>query len=398
MRRAASWPTLVSADRGRGRLAVACFLAAAAVLACGAADGAAAARTGGAVPGPGWRVRLMGIPPLSVRFPFVLDLTADSPADAWGDGFVKAWPLIDHWNGTRWQRVTLRGPVARLLGSESAVGPVSASPGNVWIFGETSYEINNNSSRGIWLHFDGSRWTWGKVDFAGSAFVGASLAVGRHAVWAFTSPGRAGAKIRAWYHDRGGWTGVRLPGPRGEVISAAATASDLWVLETHMGGGPRGDLLGRAHGRWRLIALPPSMRHSPVSGVIACGRDCALVGGAVTNREGGTTPAVVRWTGRAWTVSVLPAPTTAGSDAVASLATAGPDGLLLATSRGTPNYSPAPVRLWQYWHGHWTRVRLTVRHHPIIVLEMAAIPHTTSVWATAGYANHFKFALISRLP
>lgn len=69
---------------------------------------------------------------------------------------------------------------------------------------------------------------------------------------------------------------------------------------------------------------------------------------------------------------------------------------MLATSSGTPN-SPAPARLWQYWRGRWTQVHLTARH-PVTIIEMAAIPRTTSVWATAGYASHFKFALISRVP
>jgi hypothetical protein len=381
---------MFTAGYGRSRLAAVGVFVAVVALACGTAGGVAAARTGSAVHPQGWRVRLMDIPPRSARWPFVLELAADSPADAWGVGFVNVWPLVDHWNGTRWRRVILPRPVARQLGALSMIVALSASsPRNVWMFGQTSDEAGYGSSHGIWLRYDGTRWRWGKVTLRGSTGVTASLAVGRRAVWAFGDP--AGHVGYAWYHDRGGWTRFRLPGRPGDVIGAAAgTGSDLWALESHWGAGPSGTLLRWARGRWHLIPLPRSMQHGTVSSVVACGPDCALVGGAVRNRKGGTTPAVGRWTGRRWTVAILPARPGAGSDAVTSLVTAGP-GRLLATSSGTPN-APAPRRLWQYRHGRWTQV------HLVTILDMAAIPRTTSVWATAIYASHFKFALISRLP
>jgi hypothetical protein len=379
-----------------GRASRAGVLSVAAVLGCGMTGGIAAAGSGSAAHPPGWRVRLMGIPPLSARpSAFIAGLAAVSPADAWGAGLAPPFsPVIDRWNGTRWRRITLPRPAARLLGASSFIVTVSASSRrNVWMFSQTLREAESGSSHGIWLRYDGTRWTWGKINLPGS-FVSDLLSVGGHGVWAFGN--MAGRRVYAWYHIHGGWTRVRLPGHLQVGDAAAVTASDLWALETTgENPGPAGALLHLAHGRWRLIPLPRIMRHGGAISLVACGPDCAVVGGSVRNRRGGTSPALGRWNGRHWTVTTLPAPADASSDTVWSLVTAGPGGLL-ATTGGT-NQSPAPSRLWQYWHGRWIRVPLTARHLGTLTL-MAPIPGSTSVWAEAGHANHFKLALLSRLP
>ena len=371
-------------------------LSVAAVLACGMTGAPATAQAGSASHPPGWRARLMGIPPLSARpSAFITGLAATSPADAWGAGLSPPFsPVIDRWNGTRWRRITLPRPAARLLGAHSFIGTVSASSRrNVWMFGQTLHEAESGSSHGTWLRYDGTRWTWGKINLPGSSFVSELLAVGGHGVWAFGE--RADRRVYAWYRTHVGWTRVRLPGHLQVSDAAAVTASDLWALETTTENpGPAGALLHRAHARWRLIPLPRGMRRGSAISLVACGPDCAVVGGSVRNRRGGTSPAVGRWNGRHWTVTTLPAPADASRDEVWSLVTAGPGGLL-ATTGGT-SQSPAPSRLWQYWRGRWTRVRLTARLGTLTL--MAPIPGSTSVWAEAGHANHFQFALLSRLP
>ena len=379
------------------KLAGAGVLSAVVVLACGMTGGTAAAGAGRAAHPPAWRVRLMGIPPLSARpSAFIANLAAASPADAWGAGLTPPFsPLIDRWNGTRWRRVTLPRPAARLLGPSSFIGTVSASSRrNVWMFGQTRHQAESGSSHGVWLHWDGTRWTWGKVNLPGSSFLSDVLAVGPHAVWAFGN--RAGRRVYAWYHDRGGWTRVRLPGHLQVGGAAAVTASDLWALETTgENPGHAGALLHLAHRRWRLISLPRRMRRGGAVSLVACGPDCVVVGGFVRNDSGGTSPAVGRWNGRRWTVTTLPAEPGHGRDTVWSLATTGPGGLLAASS-GT-NQSPAPARLWQYWHGRWTQVRLTARRLGTLTL-MAPIPGSTAVWAEAGHEDQFKLALLSRQP
>src|SRR5215472_1352238 len=162
---------MFTAGYRRRRMAAACVLSAVVALTCADA-GVAAAGAGSSVHAPRWRVRVLAVPPRSARFPFVLELAAAAPADAWGVGFVNVWPLIDHWHGSRWRPVTLHRPVARLLGALSEVGALSeSSPRNVWLFGQTSAEASYGSSHGIWLRYDGTRWRWGKVTLPGSSFV-----------------------------------------------------------------------------------------------------------------------------------------------------------------------------------------------------------------------------------
>jgi hypothetical protein len=78
-----------------------------------------------------------------------------------------------------------------------------------WMFGQTSDEASYGSSHDIWLHFDRGRLVWGKVTLSGSSYVSAALAIGPHAVWAFTNA--SGRNVYAWYHDRGSWNRIRLP-------------------------------------------------------------------------------------------------------------------------------------------------------------------------------------------
>jgi hypothetical protein len=135
------------------------------------------------------------------------------------------------------------------------------------------------------------------------------------------------------------------------------------------------------------------MQVSELSEVTTCGADCALVGGAVSNTKGGTTPAVGRWNGQHWTVAILPVPPGRDSDAVISLISTGA-GSLLGTTGGIAD-PRAPYLLWQCWHGRWAQIHLSVGQHPVKVFELAAIPHTPSVWALGGYANLFTFALMT---
>jgi hypothetical protein len=78
------------------------------------------------------------------------DVVALSPTDAWAAGYLldgEELPLLLHWNGRNWKRVTL--PVAG-LGSLSAVA--ASSPTSVWAVGPI------RASGAVALHWDGHSW------------------------------------------------------------------------------------------------------------------------------------------------------------------------------------------------------------------------------------------------
>jgi hypothetical protein len=138
------------------------------------------------------------------------------------------------------------------------------------------------------------------------------------------------------------------------------------------------------------------MAHHAVASLTACGRRCLLAGGSAASGRGDV-PAVGRWNGRRWTASALLARTGINLGTVTSLL-ATRSGSILATSASLSPHKPATFRLWQYWQRHWTRLRLTVRHHPATVLGLTPIPGTESAWATIAYDGHYTMAEISPVP
>jgi hypothetical protein len=348
----------------------------------------ASARVAGYAQSPQWQVRVFAIPPLTSPKPLVAPPAADSPDDAWATGLAYIRPLLDRWNGARWKPVTLPRKVARLLGPMWSTGPISASsPRNVWTFGQTSDEAAHASSREVWLHYNGRHWAGGRIRLRGSTYVSAVVAAGQSGVWAFGNP--AAWQLYAWHGDRGGWTRTRLPGPGMSITSAVAGRSaDIWAAEaSQLGTGLA--LLHLVHGTWNRIRLPRRMQHGYLASVVPCGPDCALVGSAVANHHHGTTPAVGRWNGHHWTVTTLPLPPTADYD-LGSLVKDGRQ--LLATVVNLHSYTPG---FWQDYAGRWTPLNLTASP-PVAPLQLAVIPGTTSIWATARSDGRIRFALLSR--
>ena len=86
----------------------------------------------------------------------VFGMSAASATNAWAVGTFRdtnaTRPLLLHWNGTSWKRVT--GP-AGLSGSLQSVYAISAR--NVWATGEAFH--SGSADKALLLHWNGSRWT-----------------------------------------------------------------------------------------------------------------------------------------------------------------------------------------------------------------------------------------------
>ncbi len=221
------------------------------------------------------------------------------PGRAWVAGVVipsgnsSLAPLITRWNGTAWSQVALPASALTLLGPGGLIGAISAaSPRNVWAFAETS----------VWLHYDGTTWTSGRLvkpGPSGQVLTTATLALSKSDVWAFGARERStGAHAYAAHFNGIKWTATSVPGTSPIVSSSAVRAGDVWAVE---GIGPldpstgRGALVHWSGGTWHSMRRPGTLAGRPLSSVVARSDSDVWVGGAVTNRKKGTTEAIGHW-------------------------------------------------------------------------------------------------------
>jgi hypothetical protein len=326
-----------------------------------------------------------------------------SDALAMGETITRknSFPLLDRWNGSAWHKADLPRPVAKLMGPESLRSAVTAdASGSMWVFGQDAAVSSGTPGPTVWLRYQASHLAWGMLRTPGSSFISAAQAVGRDDVWVFGHPD--GTKIYAWLFHDGKWQRTLLPGRAADVISTAVvTPGNIWALETYGIDGSRntgGSLLHYSAGRWRRISLPAAFRLNDFSDVVACGPDCAWIGGEAANSDHGTSAAAARWNGSRWTIASPPVTATDHKREFQELLSDGRNGFwaLAVDLRERNNAGP----LWHYSMARWTRTSLS----PPAELEQlqTSIPGSTSFWAIANRATaqsryHEVFALISSL-
>ena len=332
------------------------------------------------------RIKLTKLPPQH-QLGTVDAVVAPSARQAWaiGESFAASEiPLLERWNGASWQRVTIPGSVSRLTKTVKEWEAIASnSPGNVWIFGQTGQGLK------VWVHLWHGRFYAGKGELPRSSFVADAVAASGDSVWAFENPTGPDSPMYAWRYFHGRGTRDTLPGqPAVSVVGAAAvTSTNIWAVGAYNFGRntPGGALFHYVGGRWRRIALPGSIYR--VSNVVACGPNCAWVGGAIL-RAGRVWQAVARWNGSSWRLILPPVPSLPRKPATGTFPLV-PDG------RGGFWASGVAVRKGKQtpslWHhssaGAW---KAALVGNESVGNVMAWVKGTTSIWAEGFSVTNFK--------
>ena len=373
---------------------------------------AAAAAAPAAAAAAGWRVqlRLRG----GELSPLLASITADSSADAWSAGVVvpragwQARPLIEHWNGTAWQSVALPRKIARKWQQGfpfSAVGASSSS--DFWAV---------SNVLGVWLHWNGRRWSTGRLpgNSAGNVLAISSVsAFSARNVWAFgghvtgTSTDSATGPPYVAHFNGHSWKVVTAPAGNA-AISAVSSLSpgDIWAV---LGRFPMvstrstsaGNAVAHWNGRqWNPVRLPGAFtRGASLTSVLARSDHNIWIGGGITNARRGQTEEAANWNGSRWTVSRLSAHPSGVEFQLVSMVPDGSGGLwAVATSEGL-----STSRLWHLHAGRWTGpTRLEPCRRACVLTGLAQVPGTTSVWAAGaivrGRRGEGLIALQGRIP
>jgi hypothetical protein len=208
-----------------------------------------------------------------VLLPPELFLDQRPPKDVWAVSQSADMPLIEHWDGTRWNVVSLSSSIQ--VGALHAV--TALSPNDIWAIGVAG-------TVPLIEHWDGLQW---------------------HPV---STP-----KISLDIHTQG--LSTTLSGATGYSISASS-AHDIWAVDTWAGQ----SMLHWNGQHWSVSANPPLQ--STIGGIQAVlaltPNDAWAVGGYPSTGSVAALPIIEHWDGQHWNIVSL---TQAGT--LTSLATAG---------------------------------------------------------------------------
>jgi hypothetical protein len=254
------------------------------------------------------------------RWATLASVDALAPSDVWAVGTLtgtsnadpRQEPLIEHWNGRQWSRVTgapgASGVAPRLSGI-AAVGPE-----DLWVLGHDSPAVGGTSiSRDLYEHWDGTHWSLfqGPLPVSPGVQLQATqaIAVDRSGdAWAAGGTVRgvggagqpAGNLVERWSGSK--W--VEMPAPPGKnAVGALAVVgpSDVWAvtgLGLSTGAGSYGSTgpsqLVHWNGTSWMVSSSPA---HDVSDVVAGGPSDVWAAGDAGAR---TQLIVVHWDGRQW--------------------------------------------------------------------------------------------------
>jgi hypothetical protein len=244
-----------------------------------------------------------------------LGVDAVSAADVWAVGYQFTQqglaPLIEHWDGTSWSRVSVPSSIA--LGELSAVEALSAT--DVWAVG--SYNVGS-ASLTLVLHWDGSAWAQVASPNPGASvnYLQAISAIAANDIWAVGVyyVGADLGRTLTLHWDGTAWAYVSSPNvePNSNILYgvAAISANDVWAVGSYFNTSTNlSEQLLSMHwngAAWSIVPTPTVNDGGTLYGVDAVSTsDVWAVGYSLVGLTGRNTLAL-HWNGSSW--SVVPTP------------------------------------------------------------------------------------------
>jgi hypothetical protein len=265
-------------------------------------------------------------------------VAAIDPTDAWAVGYNmfdgRNHPLVEHWDGQRWQAVRVPEPRNRQSWFH---GVTAFRTDDVWAVGETSSPESTTEDEQTFIeHWDGASWTRVPSPNPGMGFGSANVlssvsGVASDDVWAagwFLDAATRDIRILVEHFDGTAWTAVASPSPPGSLHFAdgivAISSDDVWAvgsvaLTTNLSAHWDGST-------WSIVPTPSL--HDGISplngltGVTAAGPDDVWASGTEGNvdNQNFAKPYMLHWDGTSWTLKLLPNAGGEGSKLFATVA------------------------------------------------------------------------------
>jgi hypothetical protein len=355
----------------------------------------------------GWRVSATFGPKTGTTD--LQSITAVSGAEAWAAGVTasrgKQSALIEHWTGRSWKTLPLTGTAAPLRTYSFGLSVLAASStsSNLWGFGTES------GTRAAFAHFNGDRWTFGKLPAAKTGTAGksavlviaAGLVASKTDVWAFGATLTTGGAVlpyAAQYNGRR-WATRPVPGTGVAIGVAALSPRDILVLlgsDEYLGFGTSKPTVARWNGsRWRPLPKQPAVLPGleNATSLAVSGGHVWIAGDDTDGAVSGApqfTDFAAELTPAGWHTADLPG--ASGTDyELASLVPDGHGGLwgLGSCLDSCINSKGGWIsqRLWHFTGGHWSGPAAPKFGGVAGELQsLVAIPGTSTVWG-AGFVR-----------
>src|SRR5581483_548866 len=207
----------------------------------------------------------------------LLDVSADSPSDAWAVGWFvndasQMQPLIEHWNGSSWKVVDGAFGGQSYFDRLRAVSAIA--PDDVWALGTTGRHPTPFAE-----HWDGNSWSLVPVPPSGfDSSLDSVTAVASDDVWAVGGANVTDTLVEHW--DGSSWSIVpspNAPGTQVRIFLTGVTAlgpGNIWAVGVAASSSSERTLIEHWNGTsWSIVQSPPA------------GVDAELLG--VAGRRGG---------------------------------------------------------------------------------------------------------------
>jgi hypothetical protein len=271
---------------------------------------------------------------------FLSGVSVKLPADGWAvgqfdDSNALVNPLVERWNGTRWNRVVVPEPAGR---QADLLGVDQLSATDAWAVGESgdggvgSFNIDQQP---LIEHWNGAHWTLAAGASLAAGNTGVLNAVGGTGpadVWAVGSQVTSSTIVPLFEHYNGkSWTIAAAdasslcdPSLADCFFSAAGVAasspSDVWVVGNIAQPNPTVNVAAHWNGKaWTFMQLPAlhdgTGAIDNLSGVTVISPTDVWASGYESNANGMNfhVPYVLHWNGTAWSLTKTPNRGTEGS-------------------------------------------------------------------------------------
>jgi hypothetical protein len=326
-------------------------------------------------------------------FDNLLGIAVVSPRDAWAVGryiipSTTGSPnraLVEHWNGSRWQLVTVPQPKANktLLDGITAV-----SATDIWAVGYT-LNAHDEDQHTLIEHFDGTSWSIEPGSVPGIlSGVSAGTAGDVWAVGVIPATISTLAKTLTEHWDGTRWQVVPSPSPGkfGDSLGAVTVAApgDVWAAGDAITSRFDSSVAFTEHWNgtaWSTVPTPApvSSTDSELRAVAATGGNDVWAAGLyqVPSPQGTLSFTLTEhWTGSRWTIVSSPSPT--GDDLFSSLAAVSPSDVWAVGGSGTGS-------LIANWTGHaWVQEPAPRLHHAVGGIDSVSAASATDVWAAGS--------------
>jgi hypothetical protein len=359
---------------------------------------------------PSWRAQVAV--PIKGELANFSGVDAVKETDGWTVGAAatstetKVVPLIEHWTGSRWDRIHLPAAVNKAWGSPATVYDIVAasSPTSVWAFGQLP---NLTKGYDVYLRYNGKAWTTGRlpgttISKGDKVQVTAAAAVSRSDVWVF------GGQVKVidhkdywapWSEHFNGhqWAVKDVPG-LGEIAAISAVSyKDIWAVTgtSQFASSLIPDrfvaakVLHWTGKRWLVAETQPKQLpvHAILTAVMAgTGNHVWVAGAAPMGKAGTSTQFADHLSGSSWQPAVthLKMGRSVSTCQPESIVSDGQGGLwvlgvCLVQSRS---------QFWHYNGTAWsTASSPSFGGRKALPLQLANVPGTDSVWAV-GAVEH----------